>query len=124
MSHGDHSKHKDVRALSHASDPADMLDRNIEWIFLDNSDKEGLNKEGDNVDVPETATIQKSGNFSTWSLHNSFDTLHEECELPSGETQLAYKDPNHNSNDTLSESATIIDKVSKEIVCLIHFAHS
>lgn len=52
-----------------------------------------LNKEGGDMDVPEIAAIQKSGNSSTLSLHNSFDLLHEESELPSGKAHLADKDP-------------------------------
>ena len=78
---------------------------------MDKSDHEELNKEGENVDVPESAAIQKSVDSSTLSLHNSFDLLHEDGELPLGEEKL---DPNHISADDLFESAEIVDKVSEE----------
>ncbi|RHN63194.1 hypothetical protein MtrunA17_Chr4g0055681 [Medicago truncatula] len=100
-----------------------LLVKHIDWVFMDNSDQEGLNKEGGNMDVPEIATIQKSGNSSTLSLHNSFDLLHEESELPSGEAQLSDKDLNHISKVTLIDSAEIVDKVSEEIVSLSQAAY-
>lgn len=95
----------------------------VDWVFLDNSDQDVLNKEGDSVDMPEIAAIQESLNSPTLSLHNSFDLLYEESELPSGETQLVNKDPNQISNVTLVDSAEIVDKVSEEIVSLSQTAH-
>jgi len=104
--------------------PVEVLVKNTEWVDLNNSNHEGLSKEGCVVDVAEIAATQKSGNSSTPPLHNSFDLLLEDGELPSGEVRLADKDPNHISNVTLLESAEIVDKVSKEIVSLEQVAHS
>jgi len=101
-----------------------LVDKNTNYFDLNTSDQEGFNEGGGTTEVPEIAALQKSGDSSALPLHNSFDILHEDCELPQGEAMLTDKDSHHNSNDTLNESAAIMDKVSKEIVCLIHSAHS
>jgi hypothetical protein len=113
MSQGVFSKHKEVCISTNVNGPADTLERNTSWVFLDNSEQEGLNKDGDNVDVPEIAAIQKRGDPSTLSLHNSFDILPVDSELPSG-AKLADKEPDHISYASLLESAEIVEKVSKE----------
>jgi len=118
MSQGVFSKHKEVCISTNVNGPADTFERNNGSVVLDNSEQEGLNKEGDNVDVPEFAAIQKKGDPSTLSLHNSFDILQEDSELPSGEAELADKEPNHISNATLLESTEIVEKVSKLTICL------
>jgi len=68
------------------------------------------------VDVPEIAAIQKRGDSSTLSLHNSFEILHEDSELPLGEAMLTDKD--------LVDSTDIVDQVSKEVVLLNQIANS
>jgi len=65
-------------------------------------DHEDITKEGTNVDVAEVAAIQKNGDSSTLVLHNSFELLVADCELPSGEARLGDKDLTHLSNDRLS----------------------
>lgn len=70
----------------------DISEHDYDLINLDNSDHEQVTKEGDNVDKAEIAAIQKSDDTSTLSLHNSFEILNEESELPSGEAKLADKD--------------------------------
>ena len=70
------------------------------------------------MDVAEIAAIQKRGDAPTLPLCNSFALLHEGCELPSGEAKLDEKDTNQLFVNTLLESAEIMDKVSKEMVCL------
>jgi len=118
MSQGHNLTHKHVHRPVTTSGASETLVKNIDWVFLDNSDQEGLNKEGGNVNVPEIAAIQKRGDSSTLSLHNSFEILHEDSVLPLGEAMLADKDTNHNSTVDLAKSTDIIDQVSKEIVHL------
>jgi len=78
----------------------------------------------ESVDVAEIAAVQKGVDPSTLPLQNSYDLLQDDCELPSEKERLADMDSSHISNDTLLESAKIVDKVSGEIVSLDQDAHS
>jgi len=124
MSQGANFNHKQNYETATIFGAAKTLVRNTDWDFLDNSDQKGPNNEGGNADVLEIATTQRRGDSSTLSLHNSFDILHEDSELPLGEVMLADKDTNHNSIVELVESTVIIDQVSKEIVHLNQIANS
>jgi len=109
---------------AYASGAADLLVKSYDCVFPDNSDQERLNKEGGTVDEAVIAATQKSKDSLTLRLHNSFDLLHDDRELPSGEVMLVDTETNHISKDTLLKSAEIVDEVSKEIVILNHVAHS
>ena len=87
-------------------------------VDLDNSDLDGNANEGDKGDEAEFAAILKTGKTSTLSLHNSFDILNEEDELPFGETRQAKLESNHISNGELFEKPKMIEKGPKDIVNL------
>lgn len=124
MSQGTNFNHKQDNGPVTFSGADKTLLKNNEWVFMDNYDQEGLNKKGDNVEVPENAAIQKRRDSSTLSLHSPFDILHEESELPLGEATLVDKDTNHNSTDDLVDSTDIVDQVSKEVVLLNQISNS
>ncbi|RHN45349.1 hypothetical protein MtrunA17_Chr7g0229801 [Medicago truncatula] len=98
--------------------PVDSLVNNNEWVTLDNFDEERPIKEGGNVEVAEISAIQKRGDTSTLPICNYFAPLHEDCERPSGEEKLDENDTNKLCVNTLLESVEIMDRVSKEMVCL------
>lgn len=102
----------------------DISEHDYDLINLDNSDHEQVTKEGDNVDEAEIAAIQKSDDTSTLSLHDSFEILNEESELPSGEAKVADKDTCRISNDDIFGDSEIVDKIFKEGVSLNKPAHS
>jgi len=71
-----------VSKMAQSSKPPDTVD-------LVTSDPEETNKEGGKGDEAETAAILKVGAYSTLSLHNSFEILNEDDELPLGEARQA-----------------------------------
>lgn len=64
-----------------------MVNKNTSSIDLNTYEQDGFNEGGGNGEVPEIAALQKRGDSSTLPLHNSFDILHEDCELPQGEAR-------------------------------------
>lgn len=86
--------------------------------------QEVTEKEGVNVDLTESAVIQKDIDSSTLTLHNSFELLVEESELPSEEARLVDKDLALTSKDMLIDVSENVEEASKEKVGLTQSTNS
>jgi len=108
-------------------------------VDLNTSEPEEITKEGDKGDEPEIAGILKIGTSSTLSLHNSFDILNEDGELPIGEARQAELEASHIPNAShaldptldchflsveLSENPDKKDKGYTDLVILPQTGHS
>ena len=109
-------------ATTNANSTPEIL--NSDLVDVNKSAQQGLYTEGGKVDEAETVAVQKSRDSLSLPVHNSFDMLHDECELPSGEVMLVNNETNPVSKVTLVDSAEIVNKVSEEIVSLSQAAHS
>lgn len=52
-----HSTSKSATSSHMSQKEAPVPATSVDWVFLDNSDQDVLNKEGDSVDMPEIAAI-------------------------------------------------------------------
>lgn len=55
----------------------------------------------------------------TLALHNSFDKLHVDNELPFGETPLVDQEQSHNSSDFLQAILESVEPIPQENACLV-----
>jgi len=85
---------------------------------------ETLEKEETKDDVTVTVITKDANSNPTLALHNFFDLLHEESDIPYGETLLVHQEQNHSSNDMLQAILKHVDLVPHENACLVPCASS
>ncbi|RHN52018.1 hypothetical protein MtrunA17_Chr6g0475801 [Medicago truncatula] len=78
-------------------------------VNLGSPDEDVTSKEGNTRDEAEIAAISKIGTSSTSSLHNTFDILNDDRELPLEEARQAVLVANHIPNGEFIEKPEMFD---------------